>query len=144
MFVSLLPSVSLALAVAIGMPAASSFHLQLKSSTPARDAVLRTAPAEIRLTFSARPELALSDIKLIAAGGKAVALGKVAFTSDSLTIAAPVEGPLPEGAYQVTWRTASKDGHPIRGTIPFTVAASAEAAAPGQPCASEPIESARR
>src|SRR5690606_29922581 len=141
-----MPSVFLALAVAIGEPAAMPFHLQLKSSSPARDAVLRTAPTEIRLTFSARPELALSDIKLAAADSKAVALGKVVPTGDSLTIAAPIEKPLPDGAYQITWRTASKDGHPIRGTIPFTVAAaaSAEAAASGQPCASEPIESARK
>ena len=99
--------------------------------------MLRTAPREIRLTFTARPELALSDIKVTTAAGAAVAMGKVAQGADSLTIVAPVRGAMADGAIVIAWRTAGKDGHVIRGRIPFSVSASAEAAvSSARPCAS--------
>jgi hypothetical protein len=122
----------------LGFPVVTPFHTELKSSSPAKDEVLRTAPREIRLTFTARPELALSDIKVSTAAGAAVAMGKVAQGRDTLTIVAPIRGAMTDGAYLITWRTAGKDGHVIRGRIPFSVSASAAEAAvsSGRPCAS--------
>ena len=126
----------LAFAALLGFPGVEPFHTELKSSSPAKDSVVRSAPREIRLTFTGRPELALSDIKVATASGAAVTMGKVARTNDTLTIAAPVRGAMPDGGYVVTWRTASRDGHVIRGSFGFTVSASAPAAAASaRPCA---------
>ncbi|HEX6644551.1 MAG TPA: copper resistance CopC family protein [Gemmatimonadales bacterium] len=125
----------LALAAIIGWPSAAPFHLALKSSTPGKDAAVQAAPKEIRLTFTAKPEVALSDIRVSSAAGKAVETGKVAATADSLTVAAPVVGPMPEGAYVVSWRTAGKDGHVIRGKFGFTVSAGSAVSASARPCA---------
>ena len=131
-------AVPVALAAMLGFPVVAPFHTELKSSSPAKDEVLRTAPREIRLTYTARPELALSDIKVASTAGAAVEMGKVARGKDSLTIVAPVLGAMPDGAYIITWRTAGKDGHVIRGRIPFSISASAvqAATASGRPCAS--------
>ena len=130
-------AVPVAFAAMLGFPMVAPFHTALKSSSPAKDEVLRTAPREIRLTFTARPELALSDIKVSTAAGAAVVMGKVAEGADSLTIVAPVRGAMADGAFVVAWRTAGKDGHVIRGRIPFSVSASAAAAvSSARPCAS--------
>jgi methionine-rich copper-binding protein CopC len=120
----------------IGFPPAAPFHLALRTSSPGKDTAVTAAPKEIRLTFTAKPELALSDIKVSSAAGKAVEMGKVAATRDSLTLAAPVVGPMPDGAYVVNWRTAGKDGHVIRGRFGFTVAPASEVSASSRPCAS--------
>ena len=130
-------AVPVAFAAMFGFPLVAPFHTELKSSSPARDEVLRTAPTEIRLTYTARPEVALSDIKVSSAAGAAVEMGKVARGKDSLTIVAPVRGAMSDGAYVITWRTAGKDGHVIRGRIPFSISASAAAAVSSErPCAS--------
>ena len=130
--------VPVAFAAMFGFPLVAPFHTELKSSSPAKDEVLRTAPREIRLTYTARPEVALSDIKVSSTAGAAVEMGKVVRGKDSLTIVAPVRGAMPDGAYVITWRTAGKDGHAIRGRIPFSVSASAAGAAVSseRPCAS--------
>lgn len=121
-------TISAALGAILIAPGAGALHTRLTGSNPAQDEVVREMPKEICLTFSARPEVALSDIKLASDAGRAVAVGKVKATADSLTIAAPVTGPVPQGKYTITWRTASKDGHVIRGRIGFTVGATAVAA----------------
>ena len=108
-----------ALALVI-IPGAALFHTQLKASFPAKDQVVTTAPELICLTFSARPELALSDVKLLASDSSVVKIGKLAATDDTLTIAAPVPAGLAPGQYTVAWRTASKDGHVIRGRYRFS------------------------
>lgn len=131
-------AVPAAFAAMFGVPIVAPFHTELKSSSPAKDEVLRVAPREIRLTYTARPEVALSDIKVSSAAGVAVEMGKAARGKDSLTIVAPVRGAMPDGAYVISWRTAGKDGHVIRGRIPFSVSASAAPAAVSseRPCAS--------
>jgi len=52
----------------------------------------------------------------------AVTLARVAQDStDPKLLTARIEGPMPSGAYTIAWRTASSDGHAIRGEIPFRV-----------------------
>ena len=116
----------LVMAGAIMLPG-SLLHTHLTASFPARDVVLNGSPAKILLTFSARPEVALSDIKLLRSDSSAVVTGKVApCADDTLSIGVPLKAPLADGVYSVVWRTASKDGHPIRGRYAFRVKRSAE------------------
>ena len=110
------------------------FHTHLTASFPKADEVVRTAPAEISLTFSARPEVPLTKVTLLRADSTPVRLAPVKAGKDTMTVAARVAGPLPAGSYIVTWRTASRDGHVVRGNYHFSYstapagAASAEAA----------------
>ena len=99
---------------------AAFFHLHLSASFPKADEVVRAAPAEISLTFSARPEVPLTKITLLRADSTRVRLAAVKPGKDTLTVAAKVAGALPPGGYIVSWRTASRDGHVVRGTYRFS------------------------
>ena len=96
-------------------------HLRLTASNPEADAVLHESPAEIRLWFSQTPELAVSMIRL-QAGDERIELGELEAGDDN-AIAAAVTAPLGNGDYTIVWRTSSGDGHPIRGEIAFSIAA---------------------
>jgi methionine-rich copper-binding protein CopC len=101
-------------------------HLRLVRSFPAASAVLTTSPDAVRLWLSEPPELKLTKIALTDAKGGAVKLGPV--TSDSAKgtgAVAKIATRLPNGAYNVSWRTMSKDGHVVKGTFAFKVGAAA-------------------
>ncbi len=103
--------------------ARSEMHLRLTASNPAKDTVLTTAPTRLVLTYSQEPQVRLSSITLSGPAG-AVALSPVAADSaDKNKLVARVTGAMSPGAYTIAWRTASSDGHPIRGEIPFTIRA---------------------
>lgn len=107
----------------LGSPhrASSTMHLRLTGSQPAKDTVLTAAPTQLCLWFSQKPMLRLSSVTLTGPNGP-VALAKLTMEArDSAPIITQIEGAVPPGKYVVAWRTASSDGHPIRGTIPFTV-----------------------
>lgn len=109
---------SLALATMPERGESAALHLRLTGSAPAKDAAEATAPKELRLTYSATPQLRLSRVTLTGPAG-AITTGPI--EQDSLTLRVPITGAMPSGAYTVSWLTASSDGHPIRGTFGFTV-----------------------
>jgi methionine-rich copper-binding protein CopC len=119
--IRLLLALGAAAVVAIAAPErgeGAALHLRLTKSEPAKDSVLTTAPSDIKLWYSQKPQLRLSRVTLTGPSGE-VATG--AIVQDSLMLRAPVTGAMPAGAYSVSWLTASSDGHPIRGTFGFTV-----------------------
>ncbi len=96
-------------------------HLRLTASNPAKDTVLSAAPARLELWFSEAPSLKLTRVSLTGPVGL-VKLGKPSLAAtDKAPVVVPVGGEMPAGAYTITWRTASDDGHPVKGTIPFRV-----------------------
>ena len=99
---------------------AAFFHTHLAASFPKADEVVRAAPAEISLTFTARPEVPLTKITLLRADSTQVRLEAVRTGKDTMTVTAKVPGPLPAGGYIVSWRTASRDGHVVRGSYRFS------------------------
>ena len=117
---------------------AAFFHTHLSASFPKADEVVCAAPTQISLTFSARPEVPLTKITLLRSDSTPVRLERVKPGRDTLTVAARVPVALPAGGYIVSWRTASRDGHVVRGSYRFSYstapagAASAEAA-PARP-----------
>ncbi|MGK2961775.1 MAG: copper resistance CopC/CopD family protein [Gemmatimonadaceae bacterium] len=137
---------SLAFAALLAFPAILWAHARLLSSNPAGGAVLTASPATLRLVFSERPELALASIRL-AGAGDTINLGPLGRDpSDPAIVVAPLGRVLAPGPYVVIWRVAGRDGHPIRGTIQFTVAGDAAAIADpvttpaAVPTAAEPDE----
>jgi putative copper export protein/methionine-rich copper-binding protein CopC len=110
----------------IVLPTAALAHQVLLAADPERDAVATTVPRELRLTFAEPVELAFTTITLLGPDGAAVDLGTLRLAPDSAAVLiVPVTGAMRAGEYTVQWASSSRDGHPVRGTYTFTVAADA-------------------
>jgi methionine-rich copper-binding protein CopC len=116
-------AVSGGVAAALLLPAALWFHAHLTHATPGVNETVAAAPARVRLWFSQRPDVKLSSVSLYGADSTRIPTSPATATDDSLSVAVAVKAPLGPGSYVVRWRTASKDGHPIKGQYRFTVAA---------------------
>lgn len=111
-----------AVTAVLAMPELALAHAKLVSSFPAANKTVSEAPRELRLTFSEKPELAVSRVTLLAGGRDTVATGKVGADAKAAeTLVVPVTGALAPGSYTVRYRVAGKDGHPIGGSYVFTV-----------------------
>lgn len=99
-------------------------HNHLVKSAPLDGERLTAAPKEIRLWFAERPEIAFTSVTLMQADSTKIATIKAVATADSMAAAVPLMLPTPlaAGKYLVAWRTASSDGHAIRGTFGFSIA----------------------
>ncbi|MEV0216269.1 copper resistance CopC family protein [Micromonospora sp. NPDC050695] len=115
--------------VALLVPAAPAWaHNSLRSSTPARDATLPSAPVEVTLEFMRRLDPAFTTIVLTDATRQKIPTGDPVVVGATSTVR--VTGPLPNGTYTVGYRVVSADGHPAQGSYPFTVADPTSTAAP--------------
>lgn len=107
---------------AAGALATGRFHTALKSSTPSKGST-SPSPAKVTLTFTEGVNSAVSAISILKPDSTEVAKLVVKATKDATTIEGAVPQPLAAGSYIVRWRTASNDGHAVRGVFVFTVAA---------------------
>ncbi|MEV7646249.1 copper resistance CopC family protein [Arthrobacter sp. NPDC089319] len=114
----------LALALALARPAAA--HDELISSTPENGAVLDTPPTEVTLKFSANVMDIGATTQVLDGEGTDWAAGAPVLSGSQVSI--PLRDGMPDGDYQLGWRVVSSDGHPIEGTLKFTVAAASPAA----------------
>lgn len=97
-------------------------HLHLLKSTPADGSTLDVPPAAIDLWFSEAPEVKVTTVQLAGATGKVIKLEDVtADAEDDTHVIAAVDSAVTAGAWKVTWRTMSDDGHVVNGAIEFTV-----------------------
>lgn len=103
--------------VSTAVPAAA--HDQLLSSAPADGETLTTAPTELALTFNAELAAIGTAVLVAAPDGTDVTAGEPVTAGTGVTV--PLAPGLTGGAYQVTWRVTSSDGHPIEGTFTFTL-----------------------
>ena len=106
---------ALAAAVVLLAPAASA-HDELVSTSP-QDGSSVTAPVQVALRFT-QDLLAIGNRLRIEGPGPATNLSARA-TGPTLT--ASLDPDLPAGAYRVTWRAVSADGHPLSGAFGFTL-----------------------
>ena len=112
--------VLLGIAALVGWGTSAAAHTALVSSSPAPGAAVES-PAVVSLTFN-EPLLAIgAGISVLDAEGVEQAAGAAYFPEPS-TIQVDVQ-PLAPGAYTAVWRVVADDGHPIEGTLPFTVVA---------------------
>ena len=100
-------------------------HASLVSSTPAAGAVVTTAPASIRLVFSEPIVAELSHVMLMTSDHRAVTLAVQTDPHEVRAIIAPVQG-LSPGGYRIDWHIISADGHPVSGTLTFSVGSAAQ------------------
>ncbi|MDK6274741.1 copper resistance protein CopC [Pseudoglutamicibacter cumminsii] len=95
-------------------------HDRLVKSTPSSEAALDQSPGNITLEFSGRPMDLGTMIMVVDAEQKNYAEGLDPELKD-FKVTQPLTEDLPDGNYEVRWRVVSEDGHPISGTIPFSV-----------------------
>jgi copper transport protein len=92
--------------------------------------VVKEVPSALTLTFN-EPITPLF-IRLVGPDGKAIPVGDVVAENATVRIPAP---PLERGSYVLSWRVISADGHPVGGSVVFSVGA------PGRSSASETEQS---
>ncbi len=113
--------VFVALAVVLGPAAPASAHATLVASTPEAGSVLRTAPAEVTLTFNEAIAAVPGRTQVLAPDGKRI--------STSVSVRGPVltiklrKPDRPLGTYLVSYRIVSGDSHPIGNALIFSVGA---------------------
>ena len=114
-------------AVIVGWALPAAAHAVLVSSSPAPGATV-TSPASVSLTFD-DPLLDIgARISVLDSQGVDHAAG-AAYFPEPTTIRVDVL-PLDPGAYTAEWRVVADDGHPIEGTLPFTVVAASPEPSP--------------
>lgn len=94
-------------------------HASLISSVPATGAVLAQEPERVVLSFSEPSGLLAA--RLITPDGASHDLRE--FAVSGATISIPLPEALPQGTFVLSWRAASEDGHPIAGTVLFSIGA---------------------
>ena len=112
-------------AALLGAVAPASAHDAVSSTSPASGATVAAPPEEVSVTFNKNPLALGAQILVNDAAGTNWSDGAVEIAGN--VAAQKLKSGAPAGAYTVTWRVASSDGHPIEGSFTFTAAAGATA-----------------
>ena len=108
----------LALLVGAG-PAAA--HTRLLGSDPADGTSLDTAPTRISLQFNEAMQPGFSTVTVIGPDGTAFQTGDVTADGGAVSIGVAPLGAA--GRYEIGYRVISEDGHPVTGSVSFTMTA---------------------
>ncbi len=109
----------------LAAPNAAFAHAALIKAEPADGAVLEQAPTQFSLTFS-EPVSPLV-LTLVRPDGTPVALTSFRLSDQTVAIDNPQK--LGAGTHVLSWRVISEDGHPVGGSVLFSVGAPSEAPA---------------
>jgi methionine-rich copper-binding protein CopC len=95
-------------------------HAELDSSDPSDGASLTSAPDVLSFTFGEQVleqgnAVTLTDV----ASGSRLEVGPVQVEGDMVSVSWPEQSPA--GQFRAAYRVVSADGHPIEGSITFTV-----------------------
>ncbi|KAK1180843.1 copper resistance protein CopC [Streptomyces sp. NBS 14/10] len=103
-------------------PAAA--HAALTATDPADGAVVKTAPEQVRLTFSEGVLLSRDSVRILDPKSNRVDTGNPAHVGGKSSTAAVALRPgLPNGTYTVAWKVVSEDSHPVAGAFTFSIGA---------------------
>ncbi|KQZ33463.1 copper resistance protein CopC [Mesorhizobium sp. Root552] len=120
---------SLLLSAVILAPNPAAAHAALIKAEPADGTVIATSPSAFSLTFS-EPVSPLV-LTLLQPDGSSLALTSSRLDSQTVVIANPQ--PLASGTHVLSWRVVSEDGHPVAGSLLFSVGAPSAAPQPAEP-----------
>jgi copper resistance protein C len=101
----------------------ASAHARLKRAVPAVGGVVsaNSVPSEMRIWFSERVEVSLSEIQVLNTAGSRVDNGELRLDETDPTELHLALKSLSPGRYRVVWRVVSMDTHKTNGTFPFRV-----------------------
>ncbi|WP_158274488.1 copper resistance CopC family protein [Cellulomonas sp. WB94] len=106
-----------AVAALVGAGAAQA-HNTLVSTDPVDGSTVAVAPPRVTLTFNEPARSLGTEVVVTAPDGTTVSTGDPVV--DGAAVSQDLSGALPAGAYTVTWRVTSADGHPLEGVLSFT------------------------
>jgi len=116
---ALVVTVTAALALAAAGQAAA--HARLILGSPKAGATV-AAPKELKLQYSETIVPDASSVTVAGPGGVAVATGKLALDAkDKRVVHVPFTAAPAPGAYKVTWKMKTPDGHTTDGDFAFSV-----------------------
>ncbi len=109
----------------VGSYPSAAGHAEYDDSDPAADAVLTTAPTQVRIWFTQelfRRE-GMNALAVYGADGSRVDQGEPTIDDDDRTLlSVGLIAPLPDGSYTVRWQaTSAEDGHTAEGEFAFTI-----------------------
>jgi copper transport protein len=111
---------ALVLLAVLGVGAPASAHAELIGSDPTQGAVLERLPDVVTLTFNEHVRQVPDGVHVFDADGEEVAVSASTRDADLLVT---IEGEVAPGTIVVAWRVVSEDGHPIAGSLTFSVGA---------------------
>lgn len=107
-------------------------HAVLVSAEPGLNAILETAPSQVRIVLTEPVAPAFSRIAVFAQSGQQVDNGDLRADNEDSTALVVTLPPLVDGTYLVSWEVLSTvDGHTTSGSFPFGVGVGQLSAAPG-------------
>lgn len=130
---SLLPLALAALLLTLLSAGAALAHAQLRGSEPRAGAVVAQAPEAARLVFN--EPVAPLQARWITSDGET---HDVAARSEGDALVAPLPEAPGRGTIVLSWRVVSQDGHPVGGTLAFSIGAPSENAALSAALAHQP------
>lgn len=116
----------IALLIALAPASEACAHASLVKAAPADGAVMPLPPATLTLTFN--EPVAPLVVRLIGPDGAPLAPIAVTAQDTTVTISAPPA--LRRGTHVLSWRVISADGHPVGGSLMFSIGARSPAAPP--------------
>lgn len=92
----------------------------VQSTAPADGAVLDKPPAAVTIMFDDSLQARFTRVSVTGSNGQKIAVPPAATSNVVVSQAIPAD--LPPGTYTASYRVVSADGHPVAGTLSFTVA----------------------
>ncbi|MDA9401590.1 copper resistance CopC/CopD family protein [Bradyrhizobium sp. CCBAU 45389] len=111
-----------------GFATGASAHAALVSVDPASGSILKTAPKAVELRFN--EAVTPGAILLIDGAGKARDDARIDASGETISVVMPPD--LPQGTAVVSYRVISQDGHPVAGSVIFSVGAPTATKPPGR------------
>jgi copper transport protein len=109
----------------VGFATGASAHAALVSVEPSDGSILASAPKAVELRFS--EAVTPGAIWLIDAAGRVRDEARIAVTGETIAVEVPPD--LPQGTAVVSYRVISQDGHPVAGSVTFSIGAPTAATA---------------
>ena len=110
--------------IALISPLPAQAHTSLVSSVPIKNSTIKAMPKTIAMTFDDKLiKIAgknVSKFSVVGPDGKEIKLGPITLTNQIISAAVLEPKPKP-GVYKINYRVISGDGHPVSGTIKFTL-----------------------
>ena len=110
--------------IALISPLPAQAHTSLVSSVPIKNSTIKAMPKTIAMTFDDKLiKIAgknVSKFSVVGPDGMEIKLGPITLTNQIISAAVLEPKPKP-GIYKINYRVISGDGHPVTGTIKFTL-----------------------
>ena len=120
---------ALALLILPWLGTEASAHAVLLASEPAADTAVAASPSHIALDFN--EPVQILGMRIIDSSGRDRSPAGAPQVRDGRVVW-PIDHPLPDGRYLVSWRVGSLDGHVVGGSFGFAIGVASETAPAAQ------------